>query len=103
MPHQIGDEMRQCIQNCSDCHNVCTEMVDHCLRQGGPHAESGHIRLLLDCAEICATSADFMLRGADFHRQVCGVCADVCRLCAESCARFGDDPEMQRCADTCRR
>ena len=69
----------------------------------GPHVEAAHLRLLLDCAEICQTSADFMLRGSELHGQVCGVCADVCDRCAQSCAQFGDDQQMQACAEECRK
>jgi hypothetical protein len=103
MPHQISDEMRECIANCTECHNICVETVTHCLGLGGTHAEADHVRLLLDCAQICAASADFMLRGSDFHKRVCGVCAEVCERCAEDCARFGDDELMRRCAEVCRR
>ena len=70
----------------------------HC----GPHAEAAHIQLLLDCAEICQTSANFMIRGSQFHRRTCATCAEVCAACAEDCARFGDDTQMQRCAEMCR-
>jgi len=69
---------------------------------GGEHAEAGHIRLLLDCAEICQTSANFMLRMSELHGQTCDVCADVCGRCAEDCERFGDDQMMQQCAAACR-
>jgi len=101
--HEMGGAMQECIQNCLDCHRNCLEMVQHCLQRGGKHAEATHIRLLLDCAQICATSADFMLRGSDFHGRVCGACAEICRRCAEDCERFGDDEMMQRCAEICRR
>jgi hypothetical protein len=71
---------------------------------GGKHAEAAHIRLLLDCAEICATSANIMLRGSDLHGKTCGVCAEVCERCADDCARLADgDGLMTRCADMCRR
>lgn len=104
MPHQISTEMRECIDNCTNCHNICMETVAHCLQMGGKHAEASHIRTLLDCAEICATSANFMLRGSDLHAQVCGVCADACERCAESCEQMGSDDEMmRRCAEVCRR
>lgn len=96
-------EMQQCIQDCLNCHSICVATVAHCLQMGGPHAEAQHIRLLLDCAEICQTSANFMLRGSDLHGRTCGACAEVCARCAEDCARFGDDPQMQACADMCRR
>ena len=106
MPHheQLHQEMRQCIEDCLDCHRICLETVTHCLQRGGEHAESEHIRLLLDCAQICQTSADFMLRASPFHTRTCGICAEICRQCAEECARLGaDDSTMQQCADLCRR
>jgi hypothetical protein len=105
MAHQehLHQEMRQCIQNCLDCHSICLETVTHCLQRGGQHAGPGHIRLLLDCAQICQTSADFMLRLSPWHPHTCGVCADICRRCAIACAQLGaDDGTMQRCADVCR-
>ncbi len=80
------------------------ETVTHCLQMGGKHAEAAHIRLLLDCAEICATSANFMLRGSELHARTCAVCAEICERCAEDCERIGPDDEMmQRCAEMCHR
>lgn len=103
MPQMSGD-MQQCIQNCTECHRVCLEMVAHCLGMGGAHAEPAHIRLLLDCAEICRTSADFMIRGSEFHTRTCGVCAEVCARCADDCERIaGGDEMMMRCVEVCRR
>ena len=102
MPH-VSPEMRQCIQECQNCHSICLETVPHCLEKGGPHAEAAHIRLLLDCAQICQTSADYMLRGSDLHVRTCAVCAEVCERCAADCERFGDDEMMRRCAEVCRR
>jgi hypothetical protein len=103
MTHMHSAEMQQCIDNCMQCHAVCTETISHCLQKGGKHAEAKHIRLLADCAQICATSADFMLRGSDLHALTCGVCAEVCARCAEECERMADDAAMQRCAEECRR
>ena len=83
--------MRACIQECHNCHDSCAETVTHCLQMGGDHAEPNHIRLLLDCNEICQTSANFMLRTSEFYGQTCGVYAHVCERCAEDYERFGDD------------
>ena len=101
--HQTSGSMQQCIDECLNCHSICLETVAHCLQQGGKHAEARHIRLLLDCAEICQTSANFMLRGSDLHGRVCAVCAEVCERCATDCERFGDDAQMQACTEACRR
>lgn len=96
-------EMQACIDNCTRCHAICVETMTHCLKQGGRHADPAHIRLLADCAQICATSADFMLRGSDLHGRTCAACAEVCDRCAESCERMDDDEMMKACADECRR
>ncbi|CAN5649681.1 four-helix bundle copper-binding protein [soil metagenome] len=96
-------EMQQCIQNCQTCHTVCLQMIAHCLDQGGKHAEAAHIKLLLDCAEICQTSANFMIRNSELHMEACRACAVICERCALDCERFEDDGEMKNCAQVCRR
>ncbi len=101
--HMSNQAMQQCIQECLDCHSICLQTAQHCLGLGGKHAESHHITMLLDCAEICQTSANFMLRGSHLHTQTCAVCAEVCRACEEECRRMGDDDMMQKCAEACRR
>ena len=54
-------------------------------------------------AEICQTSANFMLRGPELHSRTCGVCAEICERCASDGERFGDDAHMPACAEACRR
>jgi hypothetical protein len=99
---KLSEMMRNCIRECQSCHGICLETVTHCLEMGGQHAEPAHIRLLLDCADICQTSADFMLRSSDLHTRTCGICAEVCQRCADDCERFGNDSVMQQCATACR-
>lgn len=101
--HHSHAEMERCIRHCQECHEICTQTVAHCLGLGGRHAEPSHIRLLLDCAEICQTSANFMLRGSDLHTETCRACAEVCERCADDCQRLADDNQMRVCADACRR
>lgn len=101
--HTVSVDMKQCIQNCTDCHNICVQTTVYCMQMGGKHIDAAHLENLLDCAEMCRMSADFMLRNSVLHTQVCGVCADACASCAESCAQFEDDAQMQTCAEQCRR
>ena len=99
---QFDADMEVCIENCTECHRICLEAVTHCLRRGGAHSQPELIRLLLDCAQICQTSADFMIRNSELHQQTCAVCAHVCAHCANVCAGLGSaDPQMQECADIC--
>lgn len=71
----------------------------HCLEVGGRHVEPAHFRLMLDCAQICQVSADFMLRASVHHADVCRACAAVCAACADSCEAVGD---MDECVQACR-
>ena len=98
----ISDHMRMCIELCQACHATCLETVMHCLSMGGPHAAPNHIGLMLDCADICRTSADFMLRNSRHHALTCATCAEVCEACAADCERF-DDEFMKACAAVCQR
>ena len=102
MPHTTSAEMRRCIDECLRCAATCLETSRHCLELGGKHAAPQHITTLQDCAEICQTSANFMLRGSRLHTETCRACAAVCRACEEECRRMGDDAQMQQCADACR-
>lgn len=85
------------------CHRICEETITHCLRQGGAHSDPDHIRLLMDCADICRMAADYMVRGSEFHAALCALCADICATCAAGCERFHDDDTMVACAQACRR
>jgi hypothetical protein len=68
-------EMQDCVE-CQFCHSTCTETIGYCLDIGS--ARSRAYPPLMDCVEICQTSADFMLRGSDEHGIVCRTCAEVC-------------------------
>ena len=98
----VSNDMEMCIEICQECHATCLETVMHCLAMGGEHATPGHIGLMLDCADICRTSADFMLRGSARHRLTCAACAEICEACAVECDRFADE-FMKACAMACRR
>ena len=102
MAHQVNDRMQECIDRCQSCQAICLESVSHCLALGGDHAAPDHIRILMTCADICDTSARFMLLGSPHHDRTCDVCAEVCEACATDCDRFDDDL-MKQCADVCRR
>jgi hypothetical protein len=95
-----SSSMQSCIDNCVRCAQVCLQTaMNHCLEMGGKHVEPEHFRLMMNCAEICQLSANFMLSGSRFHNRTCEVCAEICDACAMDCGRIGD---MEECASTCR-
>ena len=102
--HMSEEEMQRCIQLCHDCHARCIQVIGHCLKLGGRHATPDHIRLLMDCAQMCTTTADFMARESSFHDRMCSLCSDLCQRCAESCEQVeGNDQLLKQCAELCRR
>ncbi len=96
-------EMQECIRECTECHQTCLSTIPHCLHKGGAHSDPDHIRLMIDCAQICQTSADFMLRGSSLHTETCRACAEICERCAQDCDRIADDDMMRTCAQACHR
>jgi hypothetical protein len=97
-----SDEVRECLKDSLDCYQVCTETTIKCLAMGGKHSTLEHLNLLKDCAAICSTNADFILRNSTYYPQICGTTADICDECADTCDRFEDD-FMRECANACRR
>ncbi|HEX7966113.1 MAG TPA: four-helix bundle copper-binding protein [Gammaproteobacteria bacterium] len=96
----IGGNMRAAVEVANRCRDVCLgTAVNYCLREGGEHAEQAHLRLMLDCAEICRTAGTFMLVDSPYHQDVCAVCAEICDDCARECE---DMEGMEACAQACR-
>jgi acyl-coenzyme A synthetase/AMP-(fatty) acid ligase len=57
------------------------------------------VAVMMSCAEICQTSANFMLSGAAHSSAVCAICAEICEACAIDCEKIGD---MNQCVEACR-
>ena len=95
---RAGERFAVAIAAATDCHQACIEALSWGLQQRGEPAHLLHARLMLDCAQVCATSADFMARASAHHARVCGVCAEVCRACAASCRELDG---MEDCVAAC--
>ena len=92
--------MQACIDACLNCYRTClSEAMNHCLEAGGAHTAPAHFKLMMACAEMCRTSAHFMLIGTRHHQHTCAECAEICRECATSCETVGD---MEDCVSACR-
>lgn len=102
--HHTDDEMQKCIHLCRDCHAMCTQTIAHCLKLGGRHAAPDHIRLFVDCAQMCATTADYMLRESPFHDRICRLCSELCKQCGKDCEQVaGDDQMVMQCIEMCQK
>lgn len=79
----------ECLRACLACENCC---LDGNMKQGS--------RLCHECAEVCALSLSFMLRGSQFAAEVCALCVKTCRACAAECKKF-DDEMCRACVRAC--
>ena len=98
---QAHDDMQECIEECLNCHAVSTMTLQHCIASGGEITEVNLVGLLLDCAELCQTSANYMLRGSPYHVITCAAAAELCRACEEACRAVSNDEQLTHCADVC--
>lgn len=98
----MSEEVQECIRDCVDCFQTCNQTLIRCLNMGGRHAKVEHLNLIMDCARICNTNTDFMLRNSLYYPQTCGLTADICDECGDVCDRFEED-FMKECASVCRR
>jgi len=91
----ISEEMRQCIDATSECYTVCTETLTY-------SSNAAHIKLLIDCAEICQTTQNTLLRASDLGIMLAAVCVEACEKVAESCRRIDTaDGQLNACAEMC--
>lgn len=97
-----AQHLEECIRQCIECRDECQRtLFNYCLDMGGPHVDQTHVKLMMDCIQICGTAADFMQRKSNNHAVVCQACAEICTDCANSCDRIGDKT-MEHCAELCR-
>jgi hypothetical protein len=97
----LSDAMKQCVEDCQQCAAECLETaMHHCLESGGRHTEPEHFRLMINCADLCQTAANFILSRSTFHESLCVLCAVVCDTCAQSCEQIGG---MEHCVEMCHR
>ena len=91
----------------TECAATCTACADACLGESevGPLVRC--IRLNLDCADVCETTARLLLRltqpDPDVLMAQLQACAATCRSCGDECQRHAAHHEhCAVCAESCR-
>lgn len=78
------------------------ETISYCYELGNEYAGSAHMRLLYDCAQLCATLQDTATLHSPSSIPMSLVVAEVCKRCAKSCESFKGDRPMEKCGRVCR-
>ena len=100
----ISPEMRRCIEAASETYAVCTETLTYSLDGHFDLADPRHLRLLIDCAEVCQTTQNALLRASELKQLLATVCVEACENVAESCRQLDPtDEQLAECAEVCTR
>ena len=97
-----NEMMTRCCDMAMECQKCCLETIKFCLQKGGKYCDVSMITKLMDCAQMCSTTATFCASQSDMCMSVCDSCAKVCEDCAKCCEMFSE-PEMKRCAEMLRK
>jgi hypothetical protein len=111
-PKDLGridqEKLIACLEACLSCGQACTACGDACLSEDSVAELTKCIRTNLDCADLCAATANVLSRhtgyDAGLTRAVLAACAKACGTCADECEQHADHHEHCRiCATECRR
>lgn len=102
------DVLARCIDACYSCSRTCTSCADACLSEENVAEMRKCIRLDLDCADICATTARVLTRQTEYDapssKAQLEACREICSTCADECEKHADHHDHCRmCAEECRR
>lgn len=95
-------DLRAAFLACLRAHEACEAAVGHVLR-AGEGAVDERVGTLLDCSDVCRTTARHIRQGSPLLRGTAGVAAELCERAAEACAALAALPAMATYAETCRR
>lgn len=106
--HVDRDVLARCIEACLGCERACTSCADACLSEDKVPNLRKCIRLDLDCADVCATTARMLERQTEYDAKLTGAQLQACReaavTCAQECERHAEmHKHCQLCAEACRR
>ncbi len=94
-----------CLRSCNECSVACTTCADACLAQANSDLQI-RTRLLLDCADICRTTANILARrsGTDWHivRLQLETTAQATRSCAQPWERHRENSLCADFVEACR-
>lgn len=101
-----SDALMRVNRLCLISTEASTSCADACATDSDAAQFAQCIRLCLDCADICATTAWMARRQTGSNQAIVfrmfELCADACRACAEECRRHAKTYEPCRlCAIAC--
>ena len=92
--HPEAQALRLCVDACNAAFAYLTQQdeVD----------DPELLACIVDCAELCSTTASFIVRGSEHADDLRETCADLAKCVEESCEEYEGDEVLTSLADACR-
>lgn len=87
----------ECLLTCQKCHAACLQVAGNSLLSSDDPLFSPRVRLL-ETADICCATAEFVRRNSQFAALMCALCVQLCQTSAKA---FEDAAELDECALFC--
>lgn len=89
--------------NCKRTSDVCQKTLDYVNTKKGKFGKANVTNVLKDCITACDATEKFITRGSALQKKSAAIAIEACNEVAKSCDQFGDDKEMQACANEARK
>ncbi len=96
-----NSKMLDCIDKCLYSYITCWKTRQGFSSSAGEDGLASLNPSLLECAEICRTTASSLHWDSAFWEASCALCADACATCAWACSRFSSDEQIKAVLDAC--
>ncbi len=99
--HEVIKKLDICVAACNFCASAC-------LKEDDVKMMVQCVRLDMDCAEVCKTTAILLARDSQHGKHMLKECIELCEACAEECGKHKYDhcqacaKACKECADTCK-
>ena len=92
--HPEAQTLRLAVDACNAAFAYCTQQDEI--------EDPELLACMVDCVDLCTTTASFIVRGSEHADDLREVCAELAKCVEESCEEYGDDEVLTACADACR-
>jgi hypothetical protein len=99
------DQQKNLLMVLAECAAACDHCAIACLDEPEVKMLTHCIKLDLDCAEICRTTASFVARGSSHAKHLLKECAEICEACGAECEKHAAHgmEHCRVCAEACKR
>ena len=98
----MNEKQKKALQVLYECAIACDHCFSSCLQEEDVKMMTNCIRLNVECAQICRTTAALIAQEVSYIQEMAEVCSDVCAACARECEEH-EHEHCKVCAEVCRR